>query len=165
MELLDEVVAEVCSFAESVEPYNQNSNVVPSALFCCLYRFFSLGIDSTGLQTLIDSTDNAFVRCVGFLFVRFALDPGQYWSWLGEYVLDEEEFSPNKDSETYTTVGEFVEALLSQERYYSVVLPRLPMSVKRQLEAKLAMAPQFRKRTESNQRLLDVYRQADVEIE
>merc|ERR1740121_2731582 len=62
-------------------------------------------------------------------------------------------------------VGEFVEALLSQERYYSVVLPRLPMSAKRQLEAKLATVPQFRKRTQANQRLLDVYRRNDVQIE
>lgn len=165
IDIFEQIVEEVCQFADSVEPYNQNSSTVPSALFCCLYRLFSMGLDSRRLQHLINSQESPFVRCVGFLFVRFALDPGQLWSWLGEYVLDEEEFHPAKDSDWVTTVGEFVEALLSQERYYSVVLPRLPMGAKRGLEAKLAMVPQFRKRTQANQRLLDVYRRDDVQVE
>lgn len=165
LESLEQIVEEICNFADSCEPYNQNSSTVPSALFCCLYRTFTMGLDSRRLQRLIDSHESPFVRCCGFLFVRFALDPGQLWSWLGEYVLDEEEFGPSKDADWVTSVGEFVEALLSQERYYSVVLPRLPMSAKRQLEAKLAMVPQFRKRTQANQKLLDVYRRHDVQVE
>lgn len=165
LDTFDEVVAEICNFADSVEPYNMNSSTVPSALFCCLYRMLTMGLDKRRLQRLLDSHDSPFVRCIGFLFVRFALDPGQLWTWLGEYVLDDEEFHPTKDAEWVTTVGEFVEALMSQERYYSVVLPRLPMSAKRQLEAKLAMVPQFRKRTQANQRLLDVFRRRDVQVE
>eukprot|EP00439_Symbiodinium_sp_Y106_P013030 s1755_g1.t3 len=87
------------------------------------------------------------------------------WNWLGEYVLDDEELRPAKDSEWRTTIGEFVEGLLSQDKYYSTVLPRLPMSTKRQLEAKLAPIPQSRKRAKSNLAFLEVYREQGVKVE
>jgi hypothetical protein len=64
-----------------------------------------------------------------------------------------------------TTIGEFVEGLLSHERYYSLVLPRLPVSVKRQVEAKLAEVPHFRKRAQATQRFLDLYRQPNVKVQ
>lgn len=124
-----------------------------------------MNIDGRQLKRLIDNTDNPYVRCVGFLFIRFGLQPEQLWPWLGEYVLDDEELRPAKDSDFYTTIGEFVEGLLSQDKYYSTVLPRLPMSTKRQLEAKLAPIPQYRKRTKANLELLDVYKVENVKIE
>lgn len=124
-----------------------------------------MGIDSRQLKRLIDNTDNPYVRCAGFLFIRFGLPHDQLWPWLGEYVLDDEELRPAKDSEYYTTLGEFCEGLLSQDKYYSTVLPRLPMSTKRMLEAKLAPIPQYRKRTKYNLDLLDVYRLENVRIE
>jgi pre-mRNA-splicing factor 38B len=124
-----------------------------------------MGTDHRGLKRLIDNTDNPYVRCTGFLFIRFGLGSEQLWPWLGEYVLDDEELRPSKDSEYYTTIGEFVEGLLSQEKYYSTVLPRLPMSTKRALEAKLAPIQQYRKRTKSNLDLLDIYRLENVKIE
>mmetsp|Transcript_88441 Transcript_88441/g.286397 ORF Transcript_88441/g.286397 Transcript_88441/m.286397 type:complete len:639 (-) Transcript_88441:62-1978(-) len=165
VDFFEQIVDEIWQFSDSVEPYMQNSSTVPSALFCCLYRLLTMGLDGRQLRRLIDSSESPFIRCVGFLFVRFALEPGQFWAWLGEYVLDDEEFKPTKDTEWVTTVGEYVEGLLSQDRYYSIIFPRVPMSTKRQLEAKLAQVPQYRKRTQANQRLLDVYRQRDVRIE
>ncbi|CAJ1339376.1 unnamed protein product [Effrenium voratum] len=59
-------------------------------------------------------------------------------------------------------------------RYYSTVLPRLPMSTKRQLEAKLAWSPaegvaapipQSRKRSKCNLAFLEVYREQGVKVE
>eukprot|EP00913_Durusdinium_trenchii_P003361 g3111.t1 len=49
--------------------------------------------------------------------------------------------------------------------YYSTVLPRLPMSTKRQLEAKLAPIPQSRKRSKCNLAFLEVYREQGVKVE
>lgn len=165
LENFDQLVDEMYQFADNIEPYMTNSSTTPSALFCCLYRVFTMGIDARQLRRLIDNQDNAYVRCVGFLYIRFGMAPDQLWPWLGEYVLDDEELRPAKDSEWRTTVGEFCEGLLSQEKYYSTVLPRLPMSTKRQLEAKLAPIPQYRKRTKANLDLLDVYRTENVRVE
>jgi pre-mRNA-splicing factor 38B len=165
LETFDQLVEEMYQFADNIEPYMANSSTTPSALFCCLYRLFTMGIAGPQLRRLIDNSDNAYVRCCGFLFIRFGLTPEQLWPWLGEYVLDDEELRPAKDSEWATTIGEFVEGLLTQDKYYSIVLPRLPMSTKRQLEAKLAPITQYRKRTNANLDLLDVYRQENVKVE
>mmetsp|Transcript_56627 Transcript_56627/g.175558 ORF Transcript_56627/g.175558 Transcript_56627/m.175558 type:complete len:636 (-) Transcript_56627:242-2149(-) len=165
LESFDQLIEEMYQFADNIEPYMTNSNTTPSALFCCLYRLFTMGIDKRQLGRLIDNVDNAYVRCIGFLYIRFGLHPDQLWSWLGEYVLDDEELRPQKDSEWVTTIGEFVEGLLSQDKYYSTVLPRLPMSTKRQLDGKLAPIPQCRKRTKANAELLEVYREEGVRVE
>jgi pre-mRNA-splicing factor 38B len=165
LETFDELINEMYQFADNIEPYMTNSSTTPSALFCCIYRLFTMAIDSRQLKRLIDNTDNPYVRCSGFLFIRFGLPSEQLFPWLGEYLLDDEELRPAKDSEWFTTVGEFVEGLLSQDKYYSTVLPRLPMSTKRQLEAKLAPLIQYRKRTKANLELLDVYRLENVKVE
>jgi len=80
-------------------------------------------------------------------------------------VSDSEEFRPSKGSDSEMTMGEFVEMLLIEDKYYSVPLPRLPMSSKRQLEAKLAPIPQTRKRNAANLALVDVYNKKGVQIE
>lgn len=165
LETFDQVVDEIVQFAESIEPYMPNSAIVPTPLFACLYRLFTMGLSQASLVRLLDAETSPYVRCAGLLFIRFGLPPEQLWPWLEEYVLDEEELKPTKESEFVTSVGEFVEGLLSQDRYYSIVLPRLPVSAKRQLEAKLAQVPQFRKRAQANQQLLDVYRQSNVKVQ
>lgn len=162
LESLDQLVEEMCQFADNIEPYVQNSSTTPSALFCCLYRLFTLGCDRRQLGRLIDNADNAYVRCAGFLFIRFGLQPDQLWPWLGEYILDDEELRPQKESDWHTSIGEFVEGLLTQDKYYNVVLPRLPRSTRISLENKLAGVAQYRKRAKANLDLLEVYREEGV---
>jgi len=165
LESFEEVVDEIYQYADCVEPYMANSATVPSAMFCCLYRLFTVGIDSRQLRQLVDHRDSPYIRCVGFMFIRLGLPPEKLWPWLGEYSLDEEEFKPTKESEWKTTIGEYVESLLNQDKYYSTVLPRMPMSAKRQLEEKLAPVPQYRKRTKANMEMVETYREEGVKVE
>lgn len=164
---IEEITHEISGFVDSVEPYVQNSATVPSALFCCAYRLLTMGLTGGQLRRIIESEESAYIRCAGFLFVRFGMAPDQLWSWVGEYVLDDEELRlSGKDADAgSTTIGEYVESLLTQERYFSTVLPRLPVAIKRTLEARLAQVPQDRRRTKANTRLSDVYRQRGVKIE
>ena len=83
LERVDQIVNEIRQFGDSIEPYMANSATMPSPLFVCLYRLFTLGLSSQELRSLVDSSgnsdenkNNAFVRCAGFLFVRFAMPPG-----------------------------------------------------------------------------------------
>lgn len=161
----EQVVGEMRQYGESIEPYLPNSNTTPSALFCCLYRLVTLGINANQLLYLLECDDNPRIRCVGFLFVRFGLPPAQLWPWLGEYVLDNEVFSIQANNQDTTTVGEFVERLLIEERYFSIVYPRLPMAVKRKLQENLAPVPQYRKRGQANLDYADVYRDGGVAVE
>lgn len=165
IETFDELVTEMYEFGDSVLPYMNNSNTTPSAMFCCLYRLFTIGIDRQQLLQLIEDMNNPRVRCVGMLFVRFGLPPEHLWPWLGEYTLDDQEFRPSKDSDSQMTIGQFVEDLLSQDKFYSVVLPRLPVPTRRLLQLKLAPITQYRKRARANMVLLDVYRHGHVHVE
>jgi len=99
------------------------------------------------------------------LYVRFGLPHDQLLSWLGEYVCDDEEFKPSPDADFKTTIGEYVEGLLSQDKYYNTVLPRLPMVTKRHVEEKLAPVGQYRKRTQANKSMLDVFREPGLKVE
>lgn len=164
---IEEITHEIAGYADSVEPYVQNSTIVPSALFCCVYRLLSMGLTGGQLRRLIESAESAYIRCAGFLFIRFGLAPESLWHWLGEYTLDEQEFyMAGKDAEAgMTTVGQYVEALLTQDRYFSTILPRLPTPVKRKLEEQLAQVPQERKRSKANQRLREVYQEPGVRVE
>jgi len=167
LETFDQLVQETLEYADSVEPYTTSTvdSITPSALFCCLYRFLTVKLDSSQLCRLVENTKSPYVRCVGFLYIRFGLAPEQLWPWLAEFVLDTEHLQLSKDSDAHTTIGEYVESLLIEDKYYSIPLPRLPMSTKRQLETKLAPITQYRKRTLSNLGLTDLYQKRGVRIE
>lgn len=168
LKTVEEVMTEISTYADTLEPHVHNSNTIPSALFCCIYRFMTMSINTGQLKRLIEHEHNVFIRCAGFLLIRFGLAPEQLWSWLGEYVLDEQEIpASGKECEAGAgrTIGEFVESLLTQERYFSAVLPRVTSATKRLLEPKLAQVPQDRLRSKANQRLLDVYREPGIRVE
>jgi len=165
LETFEQLADETYQFANSVEPYMANSGTLPSALFCCLYRFFTLGLDHRQLRRLIDSQESPYIRCCGLLYVRFGLPHDQILSWLSEYVLDDEEFKPSPDSEWRTSIGEYVEGLLSQDKYYNTVLPRLPMVTKRHVEEKLAPLGQNRKRMKQNKGIIDTFREGGTKVE
>eukprot|EP00747_Dinoflagellata_sp_TGD_P191303 gnl/TRDRNA2_/TRDRNA2_54485_c1_seq1.p1 gnl/TRDRNA2_/TRDRNA2_54485_c1~~gnl/TRDRNA2_/TRDRNA2_54485_c1_seq1.p1 ORF type:complete len:658 (+),score=143.33 gnl/TRDRNA2_/TRDRNA2_54485_c1_seq1:25-1974(+) len=165
LETFEQLLDETYQFANSIEPYMTGSGTLPSAMFCCLYRAFTLGLDEAQVRKLIDSQDSPFLRCCGFLYIRFGLAHSELWNWLGEYVLDDEEFIPNPDNGAKTTIGEYVQSLLAEEKYFNTVLPRLPMSVKRLLEEKLAPVAQYRKRTQANKRIIDDFRERGQRVE
>eukprot|EP00927_Polykrikos_kofoidii_P083542 TRINITY_DN8578_c0_g2_i1.p1 TRINITY_DN8578_c0_g2~~TRINITY_DN8578_c0_g2_i1.p1 ORF type:complete len:695 (+),score=150.53 TRINITY_DN8578_c0_g2_i1:190-2085(+) len=165
LETFEQLVDETYQFANNVEPYMTNSGTLPSALFCCLYRFLTLGIDARQLKRLMDHQESPYIRCCGFLFVRFGLPHDQLSAWLSEYLLDDEEFKPSPDSEWRTTIGEYVEGLMSQDKYYNTVLPRLPMATKRRIEEKLAPVGQNRKRTKANKDNLNAFREPGMKVE
>jgi len=165
LETFDQIVGEMQEYGDSVEPYLPNSQTTPSALFCCLFRLVTFGIDATQLLHLITLDDSPRIRAVAILYIRFGLPPDQLWPWLGEYVLDNQELVISSQSQAQTTIGEFVERLLLEDMYYSIIMPRLPMSVKRQLQNKIAPVSQYRLRAQANLEFLDIYRDGRISVE
>lgn len=165
LETFDQIVGEMREYGDSVEPYLPNSQTTPSALFCCLFRLVTFGIDATQLLHLIELDDSPRIRAVAILYIRFGLPPDQLWAWLGDYVLDNQELVISTSSQAKTTIGEFIERLLLEDMYYSIIMPRLPMSVKRQLQNKIAPVSQYRLRAEANLEFLDIYRDGRISVE
>jgi len=165
MTAVEQLMEEASRYAKNVEPYMPDSTTMPTPFLCIVHRLFVIGLNGEQMLQLLESTESPFIRCLGFIYLRFGLHPDRLWSWLGEYVLDDEEFQPSVGVVQSTTIGEFVEGLLIKEKYYDALLPRVSGNVKRQLEEKLAPVPQCRKRTRANREFLELYRREGTRVE
>eukprot|EP00933_Yihiella_yeosuensis_P028459 TRINITY_DN22292_c0_g1_i2.p1 TRINITY_DN22292_c0_g1~~TRINITY_DN22292_c0_g1_i2.p1 ORF type:complete len:730 (+),score=196.09 TRINITY_DN22292_c0_g1_i2:271-2190(+) len=166
VDTFESIMDEMYQFVETAEAYGDSTATVPSSLFCCLFRLFTIGISYDELQQLLDSKDWPYIRCCGFLYIRFGCAAEKLWDHLGDYCLDDQVFEPSKSSPGYQeTMGEYVEALLMDERYYSTTLPRIPAGVKKKLEQKVAPLGQYRKRTAQNRRCLEKFREVGTPVE
>mmetsp|Transcript_42564 Transcript_42564/g.121793 ORF Transcript_42564/g.121793 Transcript_42564/m.121793 type:complete len:616 (-) Transcript_42564:22-1869(-) len=161
---IEEITHEIVGYADTVEPYVQNSTTVPSALFCCVYRLLTMNLTGGQLKRLLESEDSPLIRCAGFVAIRFGLPPEHIWNWFGEYILDDQEVPVGKGGGN-TTIGEYVEGMMTQDHYFSTVLPRLPNVVKRHMESKLAQVSQERRRSKANRRVLDLFRERGARVE
>jgi len=118
------------------------------------------------LNQLLENRESPYARCCGFLYIRFGCAAEKLWDHLGEYCLDDQEFEPSKSQPGFAvTVGEYVEALLMDERYYYTTLPRIPVGVKKKIEEKVAPLSQYRKRTLANHKVLHLFRETNAPIE
>ncbi|UVC54414.1 splicing component [Theileria orientalis] len=150
-----DVVNELVQFGSHCEPYCSTSTRAPSTMFCCLYKFFTLKLTEKQMVTLLDHNKSPYPRCCGFLYLRYVLPADKLWSWYEPYFLDEEEFTVSSDGSKQTTVGEFAESLIMDDKYYNTVLPRLPVRVKNLFGAHLLEMSKHRKRRVKNMDFVD----------
>jgi len=118
------------------------------------------------LTLLVDNREHAVVRCVGLLYLRFVTPVEDLLSVFEEYLLDDMELSYDKGGGVITTtIGEYVESLLMQDKYFDSPLPRLPVKVKTLVEDKVAPMLQYRKRTAANRNSLTRDNIKDMPVE
>ena len=102
------------------------------------------------VKSLLEYKGNTYVRCVGFLYVRYCCDPEYLWDWVSKYLLDDEELHPSADPKVVTTIGEYVEGLLTEMNYYQTRFPRIPVMIDRSLRAKIMLMREKRERKRIN---------------
>lgn len=154
----NEIVDEIFNYADHAEPYCAGSSRAPSTLFCCLYKLFTMRLKEHEVQALLDHTDSPYLRCAGFLYLRYVSPPDKLWDWLSPYFLDDETFSAGIDKSRTTTIGEYVESLITEDRYFSTVLPRIPVKIKAQDGAQLITMASHRKRKAQNKARLEQFK-------
>lgn len=160
------ILDDLFQYCDSAEVYASGTTTTPSTLFCCLFRFFTLEISHDELMQLCDNKESPYARCAGLLYIRFGAEQKELWEWLGDYCLDDQEFVPSKQGNAYSiTVGEYVEALIMDERYFDTALPRVPVGIKKKLEEKVAPLTQYRRRNLANKRELDKFRVTGTRVE
>eukprot|EP01053_Blabericola_migrator_P004473 Blabericola_migrator_1__4472@NODE_238_length_10988_cov_97_569087_g202_i0_p3_GENE_NODE_238_length_10988_cov_97_569087_g202_i0NODE_238_length_10988_cov_97_569087_g202_i0_p3_ORF_typecomplete_len288_score51_09PRP38/PF03371_15/8_6e16_NODE_238_length_10988_cov_97_569087_g202_i064927355 len=100
--------------------------------------------------------ENIFVRVTAYVWLRFVHPPEKLWAWYESLFLDDTVFNPcaDKSAQNETTIGTFVESLLTEDRYFSTVLPRLPVKVKTQYGLQLVTLSQHRRRKRRNKEKL-----------
>lgn len=133
----------------------------PSSAFCLLLRLLTLRCSERQMCLLLDHKDSPYIRCIGFLYLRYACEPSELWKWIQPYVFDEElvrvRFNP---ASAEIPMGEYVRNLFGELEYFGTRLPRLPLLVERDLKDKLLQAgivEERAKRHFANTRSMDYF--------
>jgi pre-mRNA-splicing factor 38B len=100
----------------------------------------TIRMTSHQMDLTLKHVDSPYIRGIGFLYLRFVGPPDQLWTWIEPYLHDEEEIQVEQKASSVTTIGNFVRSLFSEREYYGTPLPRLPLTVERDLKVKLLQA-------------------------
>jgi pre-mRNA-splicing factor 38B len=101
------------------------------------------------MTLMLNHVDSPYIRCIGFLYLRYAADPATLWSWFEPHLHDEEPVQI-RQGKADTTVGKFVHMLLNDLEYYGTRLPRLPLAMERQFKVKLLQAERVEERAKQH---------------
>jgi PRP38 family. len=103
------------------------------------------------MKLMLDHVDSPYIRCVGFLYLRYAADPGIVWKSFQPYLYDREpvKIGANINSKE-STVGEFVRGLLTDLDFYGTRLPRLPVGIEREIKVKLLQEEEIEQRADKH---------------
>ena len=98
---------------------------------------------------MLNHVDSPFIRCIGFLYLRYAADPSVIWDYFKPYLYDEEIVRIRANVKCPEgTVGEFVRGLLTDLEYYGTRLPRFPVALEREMKVKLLQEERVEERAQ-----------------
>lgn len=98
--------------------------------------------------------------------MRLVVNPMHLFDKFEEYLFDTMALQYVESGQTVnTTIGEYVEGLLSKVKYFGTPLPRIPVKARQLLEKELAPLAQYRKRMEANQVTFKSMRINDLPVE
>jgi pre-mRNA-splicing factor 38B len=103
------------------------------------------------MSLMLEHVDSPYIRCIGFLYLRYAAEPSTLWSWYEQYLYDEEPVQI-RQGKADTTVGEYIRSLLEDLEYYGTRLPRLPLTLERQFKVKLLQAERVEERAKQHEK-------------
>jgi len=109
----------------------------PTKAFILLLKLFTLRLTSTQVGLLINHADSAYIRGLGFLYIRFVIAPELLWEWYMPYLEDTEELKVDELDPHPITIANFVRRLLEQQEYHQTHFPRLPHKAKMVLAEKV----------------------------
>jgi len=108
------------------------------------------------MHSMLNHLDSPYIRCVGFLFLRYVTEPAELWKWFKPYIYDSEEFSPSLGgyNSRKITIGEFVRGLIDNIDYHGTILPRLPVPIQRSMKVKCLQEGENNSRSKRNTALI-----------
>lgn len=144
---LDDILDDIHTFVDHIEPYQDHSLTDPSTLFCCVYRLLMRRLTRDELRGFLQRERSPYIRAAGFLYIRYGWDCNDVWQVCEEYLFDTEEFRPRASAELRkctTTIGGWLESLLVDERYYGTTLPRMAHALKKEMALTLMQVKSLR---------------------
>jgi len=124
---------------------------VPSTAFCLLVRLFTLRVTEKQMTAMLQHPDSPYIRCIGFLYLRYGCEPNGLFKWFEPYLYDSEPVKLYANTKNMSTVGKYSRDLLMDMNYFSTtLLPRLPTNVERDIKVKLLLTSEIQRRAESH---------------
>ena len=80
------------------EPWAAGTSRVASTAFCLLFKLCTMRLTRNQLRSMLNHADSVYIRCLGFLLLRYATPPAELYMWYEPYLDDLEVFSPGADS-------------------------------------------------------------------
>eukprot|EP01134_Creolimax_fragrantissima_P007478 CFRG7478T1 len=149
IETFEKLVAEMYRQVTDLEPFMPGIGNKATSAFCLLYKLYTLKITENQLVALLDNQDSSYVRGIGFLWLRYCCPPKELWSWIEPYIDDEEPIKPGwAQNSAEITMGEFIRRLLTEQKYYNTIMPRIPVPVAREIHKHLEENPLSKARNE-----------------
>eukprot|EP00543_Licmophora_paradoxa_P005462 CAMPEP_0202458584 /NCGR_PEP_ID=MMETSP1360-20130828/26465_1 /ASSEMBLY_ACC=CAM_ASM_000848 /TAXON_ID=515479 /ORGANISM="Licmophora paradoxa, Strain CCMP2313" /LENGTH=329 /DNA_ID=CAMNT_0049079193 /DNA_START=580 /DNA_END=1569 /DNA_ORIENTATION=- len=97
----------------------------------------------------LEHHDSPYIRCMGFLYLRYSCEPQYVWNWIRPYLYDQELVTVQNHGQE-GTIGDFVRSLFGDLDYYGTRLPRLPVNIERDLKVKLLQAERNEERAKKH---------------
>lgn len=148
----NEILEEIVNNVTYTDPFAIGVTGVPSTMFCCLYKLMLIKLTENQIKFMLSYCDNVFIRCAGFLYLRYLCDPKNLWDWFSPYLLDEQSFHPTSDTKLIMTIGEYAERLLKESDYFGTRLPRIPLQTEREIKTKLFLSQEKKDRLIKNEK-------------
>eukprot|EP00112_Aurelia_sp_Birch-Aquarium-sp1_P005260 Seg1597.5 transcript_id=Seg1597.5/GoldUCD/mRNA.D3Y31 product="Pre-mRNA-splicing factor 38B" protein_id=Seg1597.5/GoldUCD/D3Y31 len=150
-----EVVDEIYYRVEHLEPWEKGSRKtsgqvgmcggvrgvgaggIVSSCFCLLFKLFTLKLTRKQLKGLLDHCDSPYIRGIGFMYIRYCIQPKEIWSWVEEYLEDEEEIDVKAGGGCTMTIGQLIRSFILKLEWYGTLFPRIPVPVEKDIRARL----------------------------
>jgi len=155
---------EGCTTCE-VESEGRNKVKEPSQFITCVYFLLTQQLTQGELDSMLNSRC-CYLRCAGCLYVRLGVAQEEYWELLSNLLMDNCDFLPfPEESIRSSTVGQYVEDLLTKDKYCDIVLPRFGLAVKNAIDMRLSLYEQFRRRYVAHLDALDAFNRSGLEVD
>lgn len=102
-----------------------------------MYKLYTLKLTRKQLNGLLKHADSPYIRGLGFMYIRYALPPSDFFDWYEEFLQDEEEVDPKAGGGQIMTIGQMCRQFLTKLEWFSTLFPRIPVPVQKQIDQKL----------------------------
>lgn len=126
-----EVVQEVRTEVMSIDPWIKGTRT-PSTCMCLLFKLFTLRLTVKQLKNMLDKDPSQTVRAMAVLYLRLCCKPQSMWEWFKPLIEDDSELTlvPDKPAVPF---GLFVIRMIKEQRFFDVLLPRIPVPIHRKM--------------------------------
>eukprot|EP00592_Proboscia_alata_P026573 CAMPEP_0194443916 /NCGR_PEP_ID=MMETSP0176-20130528/126977_1 /TAXON_ID=216777 /ORGANISM="Proboscia alata, Strain PI-D3" /LENGTH=398 /DNA_ID=CAMNT_0039270229 /DNA_START=608 /DNA_END=1804 /DNA_ORIENTATION=+ len=102
------------------------------------------------MTSMLSHPDSPYIRCIGFLYLRYACEPHTLWRWIEPFINDNEKVFISASHKKEESIGQYVHDLLTEMDYHGTLLPRLPLNVEREIKVKLLLAEKIEDRAKQH---------------